>query len=201
MDSKLKQLTEKLYNEGVVKGSEEAEKIVDEAKKKADSIVDEATKKAKLIVEEAGKKANELEKNTLVELQMASKQVQDSLRQDIANLISGEILTESIRPAMSDPAFIKELILQIAKNWANGENVAITIPKEIEEKLIAELNANTKQKLNNEIKIIPSDKINNGFIAGPEDGSYKLSFTDEDFINYFQSFIRPKIVELLFKEK
>ncbi len=46
MQTKLQELTEKIYQEGVNKANEEAEKIINSAKKEADGIVSGAKKEA-----------------------------------------------------------------------------------------------------------------------------------------------------------
>jgi len=40
--------------------------------------------------------------------------------------------------------------------------------------------------------------MDKGFQIGPKDGSYKVSFTDEDFKNFFKDYLRPGLIELLF---
>ena len=37
-----------------------------------------------------------------------------------------------------------------------------------------------------------------GFKIGPADGSYKISFSEDDFENFFKSFLRPKTIEMLY---
>jgi V/A-type H+-transporting ATPase subunit E len=43
--------------------------------------------------------------------------------------------------------------------------------------------------------------MKSGFKVGPADGSYVISFTDEDFNNFFKAYLRPKSTELLFEKK
>jgi V/A-type H+-transporting ATPase subunit E len=38
-----------------------------------------------------------------------------------------------------------------------------------------------------------------GFEIAPVDGTYKLSFSDEDFANLFKTYLRPRTKELLFE--
>ena len=46
MDDRILELTEKIYNEGIIKAREEASVIIDEAKFKAEDILADAEKKA-----------------------------------------------------------------------------------------------------------------------------------------------------------
>ena len=36
------------------------------------------------------------------------------------------------------------------------------------------------------------------FSVSPADGSYKVNFGEEEFMNYFKEFLRPQLVEMLF---
>ena len=48
------------------------------------------------------------------------------------------------------------------------------------------------------VDITFDEKIKGGFRIGPKDNSYVISFTDEDFMNFFRSFMRPRTINLLF---
>ena len=36
------------------------------------------------------------------------------------------------------------------------------------------------------------------FSVSPADGSYKINFGEEEFINYLKDFLRPQLIEMLF---
>ncbi|MDD2526155.1 MAG: hypothetical protein PHH63_07565, partial [Bacteroidales bacterium] len=67
MDNKIQELTEKIYNEGVEKGKEEALRIVNEAKDTEKKMLAEAQKQADQILADAKKSAQELKNNTEAE--------------------------------------------------------------------------------------------------------------------------------------
>ena len=74
MDTKIQELTDKIYREGVEKGNEEAGRIIAEANAQKESIVKAAEEQAAQIVAEAEKKAAELKKNTEAELKLFASQ-------------------------------------------------------------------------------------------------------------------------------
>jgi V/A-type H+/Na+-transporting ATPase subunit E len=201
MDQKLKELTEKLYQEGVAKGNEKAEKILEEANQKSRGIIAEAENKAQQLIAEAEKKAAELDKNTKSELQLASKQMISSLQQEVVNLINGQIIGGSVSKAIDDQQFIQQLILEAVTNWAPKQDLLVVVPAEKQKDVEALFAAKAKNMLNNGVEIKSVGNIKSGFQVGPADGSYKVSFTSEDFIEFFKAFIRPKVVELLFDRK
>ena len=43
-----------------------------------------------------------------------------------------------------------------------------------------------------------SNGIKTLFTVSPADGSYKVNFGEEEFMNYFKAFLRPQLVEMLF---
>ena len=70
MDTKIQELTDKIYKEGVEKGNEEAGRIIAEANAQKDTILKDAEAEAKRIVAAAEKQAAELKKNTEAELKL-----------------------------------------------------------------------------------------------------------------------------------
>jgi len=56
MDTKIQELTDKIYKEGVEKGNEEAGRIIAEANAQKDTIIKDAEAEAKRIVAAGGKK-------------------------------------------------------------------------------------------------------------------------------------------------
>ena len=73
MDNKIQELTEKIYNEGVEKGKEEAQRIVNEAKETEKKMLVEAHKQADQILADAKKSAQELKNNTEAELKLCAR--------------------------------------------------------------------------------------------------------------------------------
>ncbi len=65
MENKLQELTNKLYQEGLAKGKDQAEEIIAKAKEEAEAIVKKAKKEATWMVERAEKEAAEHKENKL----------------------------------------------------------------------------------------------------------------------------------------
>ena len=60
MSNKLKELTDRLYNEGLSKGREEGELLLANARKEAEDILAAARREAETIVKEAAENAEKL---------------------------------------------------------------------------------------------------------------------------------------------
>ncbi len=201
MDHKLQEITDKLFQEGVVKGTQKADELLADANQKAQEIIAGAEEKAKQIVADAQKKAEELDKNAKSELQLASRQMINALEQEVTNLITGKIVSNAVQPAMADNEFLQNLILAAVTNWAPKQDLLVVVSPEDKPKVEAYFSGQAKQLLSNGLSIESVNKIKSGFQIGPVDGSFKVSFSNEDFTAFFKEFIRPKIVELLFDRK
>jgi V/A-type H+/Na+-transporting ATPase subunit E len=201
MDNKLQELTDKLFQEGVEKGNQEAEKIVAVAKLQADEVLNKAKAEAQKIVEEAKLAATELDKNTRSELKLATVQLVNSLKQEITEMVNGSIVGDSIKSATADKEFVKQLLLRAVQNWVSDQSLLVVVPERDQSDVEAFFANQAKALLDKNITIETANKIKAGFQIGPADGSYKVSFTDDDFIRFFKEFLRPKVVELLFEQK
>jgi V/A-type H+/Na+-transporting ATPase subunit E len=201
MDQKLKELTEKLYNEGVAEGQNQAGQIIERANQQSKAVLDEAEAKAHEIIAMAEKKAAEIEKNTRSEIVMASRQMISALEQEVANLVNGKIVSDAVNGASTDDAFIKQLIIETVTAWAPQQELAVTVPSKHKAELEKYFASKAKALLDKGIVIESANNIKAGFQVGPADGSYRVGFTNNDFIEFFKAFLRPKVVELLFDRK
>ncbi len=204
MQNKLQELTEKIYQEGITKGKTEAEEIISGARKEAEIIVSEAKKEAENILRQAKKKSGEIKANGEAELKLSSRQALNALKQQITDLIGSSITRSSVSEALEDAHFIQKIIEISVKNWMNNaENPSLTIlvPEKEEKKLNDYFNRSARELLDKGLKITAGSGLESGFQISPKDGSYKISFSEEDFINFFKQYLRPRLVELLFGEE
>lgn len=201
MQNKIQKITDKIYQEGISKGNAEAEAIVSDARKEASQIISEAKKEADSIIKEARKKSEEIVSNGNAELKLSSKQALNALKQQITDIINGEILHTSVSSVFNDRQFVQKIIEQAVKNWNTGtENpdISVLVPVSEEKKLIEYFTASAKKMLDKGLEIKADENIKTGFQISPQDGGYKISFTGNDFENFLKQYLRPKLVELLF---
>lgn len=145
---------------------------------------------------DAKKKATEFQQNTESELKLYAGQMLESLKSTIVDQISGEIVSANVKAASTNPEFMQQMMLDMAKNWASGESIIISTQNATA--LQSYFESNAKDLLNTKVTI---KEVNNQPVAytiQPKDGSYKIEFGEEEFINLFKSFLRPRLVEMLF---
>lgn len=197
MENKIQELTDKLFQEGVEKGNIEAQKIVDKAKTEADGIIQDAKNEAATILVEAQKKSNELLENVKSELKLYASQSLNALKSEITNIITDNVVKESVKDLVSDKEFLNNFILKIASKWC--ENEPIVISTDDAQQLTTYFSKKTKDLLDSgKVKIEQVNGIKTLFSISPKDGSYRIDFGEEEFDNYFKEFLRPQLVKLLF---
>lgn len=194
MDNKIQELTEKIYNEGVEKGRNEAERLVAEANAKAADIVKAAEAQAQEIVATARKAADELNANTRSELKLYGEQAIGAMKSEVATLVTDTVVKEGLNKAFKDN-LLKEVILKIAERWNSNEQLVISTSEA--EELKAFFAAKAKELLDKGVEVKQINGVK-GFSISPADGSYKVNFGEGEFETFLKSFLRPQIVELLF---
>lgn len=203
MNSKIQQLTETIYNEGIQKAREEADALISEARKKASAIEQNAQKEADKLMAETNKKAQELKKQMDSEIRMTLNQAISALKQEIASVITMKVIQPPAKELFSDKDFLKNLIINVVKGWIEkeGYDMKVILPEKEREQMVTFFKNNLAEEMNKGLNISFSQQMKSGFKIGPSDESYLISFTDEDFSNFLKSYLRPKTSHLLFDEK
>ena len=192
----LSELTGKLYAEGVEKGNQEAQRVIDEANKKAGEIIAKAEKEAAETLAKAEKKAQELDAHTKAELKLYTEQALNALKTAIVDLLNGQIVAANVKAATADAKFMQGVIVKMAEAMAKDGNVCIeTSDAEALKKYFA---ANAKGLLDKSVKIEEVKGLKTNFQIVNEKGGYKLAFGDAEFEAFFKAFLRPQLIELLF---
>lgn len=196
MNTKLQELTDKIYLEGVEKGNAEAKALVEKANAEAAEIVAKAKAEADKLMQQAQAQADELSKNTRSELRLFSQQAVNALKSEITNVVSGSIVSDSVKAATADKAFMQKVILTLVQAWASNQEVSIEAKDA--DALTAYFAANAKTLLNNGVSITQVNNLKADFTVKSEKEGYKISLGEDQFIEYFKEFLRPKLIELLF---
>ena len=203
MENKLQQLTQKLYDEGLEKGRAEAERLVAEAKTQAAAIVEEARNQAAGIVNQAEAKAEDVAKNTLTEISLAGKQAVSKIKAELSGAIVARSISEGVKQSVADPAFLKEMLLAVARNWNGADagkvELRALLPEAQRKEFDAAFAASVKELLAAGIEVGYSKDVKSGFKVAAKDGGYYISFSDADFDALLGEYLRDKVSELLFK--
>ena len=200
MSDKLQELTEKLYNEGLSKGKEEGKLLLACAREEADRIISDARNQAASIVSDAEKQAADLKNKTASDLKMASAQCFQATKNDIENLLVNAIGAAPAEKQMSDPDFLKKVILAVAERFSANESadLALLLPASLKNELEPWVEGELRKKLGSGLKADFTKKVAGGFSIGPKDGSWFVSMTDETFRDLIAEYLRPVTRKFLF---
>lgn len=201
MNEKLNIITEKLYNDGLVKAKEEADNILRDAKKQAEGIIEKANKDAGTIVVEAKKESADLKHKVEAELRLGGEQAIAAIKQRIVTLVSDEISSKSSTEAFKDTKFVENLILTVVEKWKNDEglyDLNIILSEDLKEETETFFASKAKVLMDNGLSVDFKANENKGFVLKPQDGSYQINFTDEVFNNFFSDYLRGFTKKLLF---
>ncbi len=203
-NNKLSQITQQLYEEGLAKGRSEGERIVAEAEATAKKIVAEAEEKAMNITRKATSDAHDLHKNTMTEISLAGREAVSAIKEQIAGLIVARSIKEGVGKAGIDPAFIKEMLLAVAKNWRDGAGkvtLQALLPADRQKEFDAAFADSTAALLKEGIEVGYSPAVRTGFKVGEKGGGYYIGFTDENFEALLGGYLREKVTTILYGDK
>ena len=196
MNTKIQELTDIIYNEGVAKGQAEADQILAQAKEQAQKLIDDARKEADALLAAARKESADNAENVRKELKLYASQALEALKSEIATVVTDKIVKDAVKGFTSDQKAFNEFILALAQEW--GKNQQIEIKTADADALTKFFQANAKGLLDKGVKITQVNGRAAEFSIQPADGSYKVNFGTEEFENWFKSILRPQLVETLF---
>lgn len=196
MENKIQELADKIFHEGVEKGNEEAQRIIESANQESAQIISAAHKEAEEIVEAARKKAAELLDNTKSELKLFAGQSVNALKSEIATCVSNQVVEATVKGLVADKEFFGKFVVTLAEKWSSDEPMVIATADAAS--LKSYFASHAKELLDKGLTIEQVNGQKALFSIAPADGAYKVNFGEEEFENYFKTFLRPQLVEMLF---
>ena len=202
MQNKLQELTDKLYNEGLSKGKQEAEQLKKNAQAEAEKIIAEARAKADAILEEVKKEAEQTRIKVENDLRMASTQTITAIRHRVEQILTAKALNAPVKAVLSDGSIVKELIISVVKAFdaANPEpkELEVILPASLQKEFSEAVEKDILSEMSNGVEISYSKQIAAGFRIGPKDGGFIISFTEGDFERIIAQYLRPATKKLRF---
>jgi V/A-type H+-transporting ATPase subunit E len=202
MQDKLQELTDRLYNEGLSKGRQDGEELLQKAHAEADAIIANAKAEAAGIIAQANKEAEELKTKVAADVKMAATQSIAVTKQEIEKMVVTNAAEQGVKANLGSADFVKGLITSVVKAF-NPDNAApVALDLILPEAMKAEVEPFVKNEIANqfkgEVSVDYSKKMNGGFKVAPRDGGYMLQFTDEEFTQLIANYLRPATKKILF---
>ena len=186
---KLQELTQKLYEEGLAKGKQDGEALLQKAQAEAEGIVKQAQEEAEAILAKARKDAEDFK-----------VKVDQATRTDIENLVVSKVVDGTVDKALANEDYIKGIITAVAQKFSADEpaDLSLVLPENLKKSLEPFVKNELGKLLGKGIDASFSKKVAGGFKIGPKDGGYFVSLTDETFKDLIGSYLRPATKKLLF---
>ena len=197
---KLQELTQKLYEEGLAKGKQDGEALLEKAKSEAEGIVKQAQEEAEAILAKARKDAEDFKVKVEGDVKMAAQQAVQATRTDIENLVVSKVVDGTVDKALANEDYIKGIITAVAQKFSADEpaDLSLVLPENLKAALEPFVKNELGKLLGKGVDASFSKKVAGGFKIGPKDGGYFVSLTDETFKDLIGSYLRPATKKLLF---
>ena len=195
MADQIRELIEKINQEGVQAAEEKARQIEERSKAEAQMIVQRANSQAKKIIEEAQEKVSRMQDSAQDSLKQAGRDVLLALRSRI-NQILKNIVAEEVSAILS-PEELAKIIEGIVKEYSARESkdVVIRLSGKDRNKLEGHLVSRLKKELKKGIELRSEEDIQGGFIISFDEGKSSFDFSDKALVEYIEKAISFKVAE------
>ncbi len=209
-------LIERLRDEGVGAGKNQADELIHDARQKASSIKDQARKEAEEIVANARKEAEALKAAGKDALELAARDAHLKLRELVMNRFSDEV-RRLVGKVMEPEPFMEKLILQVAGRARDEagldkeDKLNIKLPEdliciddlrknpeELKEGTLAHFVLSVMASLFREgITYQPAGDVTCGLKVYMKDGDVEVELTDEAITAVLLEHLQPRFRALL----
>ncbi len=202
MQNKIQELTDRLYNEGLSKGKQEGEELLQKAHAEAEAIIADAKSQAERIIAQANKEAEELKTKVTADVKMAATQSIAVTKQQIEQMVVSKAAQQGVKANLGNVEFVKEMIMSVIRAF-NPQNASpvgldLILPEALKAQVEPFVQNEIAQQFKGEVKVDYSKKMNGGFKVAPREGGYMLQFTDEEFTQLIANYLRPATKKILF---
>lgn len=201
MENKIQQLTSKLYEEGLQKGKSESEKLISEAKSQAEKIINDAKKSADDIIAAASLRDSEMHDAAIRDVSLASRRIIADLKESVKDMLAYTAVSSEVKDNFNNVEFVGSLINSIVENWSKqspNSMINIVIPENKSDQFTSFIKKRTSENLLKNLEIKSDTRLNSGFRISSSDSRFYISFTDEQFENFFKEYIRAKVADMIF---
>ena len=109
MQNKIQELTDRLYNEGLSKGKQEGEELLQKAHAEAEAIIADAKSQAERIIAQANKEAEELKTKVTADVKMAATQSIAVTKQQIEQMVVSKAAQQGVKANLNSAEAFERL--------------------------------------------------------------------------------------------
>ncbi len=204
LNTNLNSLIAKVHDEGIEKAKEEAQQIISEAKKQAGELMKESEQRIAKMEAQSATEISRIRENLNSELKAVAQQTVNTIKDELASVISNRIVSQGISDALNEKAFLQNIISTVLQKWqpADGNfELKLLLNSNDESQLHDFFEQRIKRELATELEIVVDNKIKSGFKIAVKNENYYVSFSDEDFEFFFKGYMRKKTLEWIYGTK
>ncbi len=204
LNPNLKSLIQKLQDEGIEKANEEARQIIAEAKQHAAELLKEAEQRIAKMEAQSANEVKHIRENLNSELKAVAQQAVSTVQNELAVVISNRIVSKGIDEALSEKEFLQKIIFTVLQKWNAVDTnfqFELLLNKDDERQLQGFFEQRIKKELATEMEIVIENKIKSGFKIAVKNENYYVSFSGEEFENFFKGYLRKKTIEWIYGTK
>lgn len=197
MPEEIRDLIDKINQEGIRAAEEKARNIEAEANQKADTILSRARLEAEEMISAANERIRREDEKEKALLAQAGRDLLLSVRKEI-NVMLGRIVVSDIQQALTPDALFR-LLLEVICNYSTAERSDITVilnKKDLEileKQYLHRLSEETERG----IILKPGEEIQGGFTISFDNGKSCYDFTDKALAAYIGTYLKPKLNRIL----
>ena len=197
MAEEIRDLIEKINQEGIRAAEEKAQTIEAAAQQRADEILAQAKLEAEEMISAARERIHREDKAGKTLLAQAGRDLLIALRKEI-NAILGRIIVSDIRLAMTPEALFR-LLSELIKNYNADESSDITVLLSKDDLEILEKNFlhRLREETKKQIVLTSGEEISGGFTISFDSGKSCYDFTDKALADYIGTYLKPKLNQIL----
>jgi len=197
MDVQLKEIIDKIKNDGIRKAEEEAARIIGEAQDEASEIIRKAEENAKLIRNNTEAEIHKMENSGKGALRQAGRDLILTVKGEIRSIFD-RLLEKEVRGVLN-VELLSNVVLAAVKNIPEQEKdeIDVLIPAELSSKVEPALIAKLKAEIASGIEIKPFKELDAGFRIAMKDGSAFYNFSDKEIAAMLGRYLNPRFLDFL----
>ena len=197
MSDQIKELIEKINQEGVAAGQEKAAQIERQAKTEAEALVRKAQAQAKKIIEDAQEKVERLQASSSSALQQAGRDLLLGLKEQILGLLE-RLMVKDVAAALTAEELAQIISGIISEcRGQEGKQAVVYLSGQDKSKLEGHFLNKLKSELKSGIELRQKDDINAGFMISFDAGKSHFDFSEKALAQYLETQVKPKVAEIL----
>lgn len=197
MAEDIRDLIDKINEEGIRAAEEKARRIEAMANQRAEEIIASARREAEITVAEATGRIRREDEREKALLAQAGRDLLLSLRNEI-NAMLGRIIEEDVGATMT-PEVLAGLLSAIAEKDETGRSgpIEVLLRKEDLEALESRYFSRLAESARRKIILKPSGEITGGFVISYDSGRSFYDFSDASLAEYIGTYLKPKLNRIL----